>query len=322
MAMEYFGDQFDAIGVRNQVTVLDEAALPAALSLARRELRALDDACSRFREDSELARLNRDGRGAASPLLLEALEVALQAAESTDGLVDPTVGAAMRALGYDRDFEVVARRGAGRRLELCPATGWRGVRVDHRAATVTLPRDAELDLGATAKAFAADQIATAAHAVTGSPVLVSLGGDIAIAGDAPSDGWPILVTDDSRAAGASGQVVAVHAGGLATSSTTVRRWRAGTVERHHIVDPRTGASARTCWRTVSVAALTCLKANVAATAAIVLGVDAPGWLNARGLSARLVGPEGAIETTGDWPTETTTATRADDPRRETEALGS
>src|SRR6185437_15333472 len=96
-------------GVTNQVTVVDEFALADALAVARRELTALDDACSRFRSDSELACLNRAGGGGLSPLLLEALEVAIAAAASTDGLVDPTVGCSMRALGYDRDFDVVVR---------------------------------------------------------------------------------------------------------------------------------------------------------------------------------------------------------------------
>jgi FAD:protein FMN transferase len=300
--MEYFSEQFDAIGVTNQVTVLDEAALPIALSSARRELQALDDACSRFRDDSELASLNREGTSKASPLLLEALLAALDAAEATDGLVDPTVGASIRALGYDRDFDVIVRLGTGPMFELRPATGWRGVRVDPTTATVTLPRGSELDLGATAKAFAADRIANTAHSLTGSAVLVSLGGDIAVAGIAPPDGWPILVTDDSRAQNADGQVVAVHAGGLSTSSTTVRRWHAGQIELHHIVNPRTGAPANEYWRTVSVAAPTCLEANIAATASVVLGSEALRWLESRHLSARLVRPDGIIETSGEWPT--------------------
>lgn len=166
-----------------------------------------------------------------------------------------------------------------------------------------LPRGCELDLGATAKAFAADRIAQAIFAAIRSPVLVSLGGDVALRGAAPADGWPILVTDDSRAAGVPGQVVAVQHGGLATSSTMVRRWRAGRVEMHHIVNPRTGACAEGSWRTVSVAAATCLSANAAATAAIVLGDQAREWLDDRGFSARLVDRDGAVATTGGWPAE-------------------
>jgi FAD:protein FMN transferase len=113
----------------------------------------------------------------------------------------------------------------------------------------------------------------------------------------------VLVTDDSRAVDAHGQVVALREGGLATSSTTVRRWRAGQVEAHHIVDPRTGAPAEECWRTVSVAAPSCVRANTAATAAVVLGSHAPRWLAGQGLTARLVRPNGTVETIGAWPAE-------------------
>lgn len=293
--------RFEAIGVLNQVTVVEEAALPAALARAQAEVAALDDACSRFREDSELARLNRSGSAVVSPLLLEAVEVALDAAATTEGLVDPTVGEAMRALGYDRDFAVVVRLGAKPVIELRPARGWRSVQVDRATSMVRLLAGTELDLGATAKALAADRIADAIWAETGSPLLVSLGGDIAVRGPAPDDGWPVLVTDDSRAAGGQGQVVALCEGALATSSTAVRRWRRGLVEVHHIVDPRTGAPAPECWRTVSVAAPSCVRANSAATAAIVLGPAAPRWLEERGLSSRLVRTDGSVETTGDWP---------------------
>jgi FAD:protein FMN transferase len=131
---------------------------------------------------------------------------------------------------------------------------------------------------------------------------VNLGGDIAVAGSAPAGGWPILVTDDHRAPSlADGQVVAIAAGGLATSSTTVRRWRTTGGMVHHVVDPRTGAPAAEVWRTVSVAAESCVAANTASTAAVVLGEEAPGWLLVRGLPARLVRPDGRVVTTGAWP---------------------
>ncbi|HZU20917.1 MAG TPA: FAD:protein FMN transferase [Gaiellaceae bacterium] len=299
--MGFHSESFAAIGCLNQVTVAGARVLPVAVAIAKREIAALDDACSRFRHDSELARVNRTRGGAVSPLLLEALEVSLAAARATDGLVDPTVGTSLNALGYDRDFDVVVRLGARPGFDVRPATGWRSVQLDHVTGTVALPRGAELDLGATTKAFAADRIANAVHAATGSPVLVSLGGDIAVAGTSPAGGWPVLVTDDSRAGAAEGQVVALHQGGLATSSTTVRRWRAGRTEVHHIVDPRTGASAEACWRTVSVAAPTCVEANTAATAAVVLGPQALRWLEQRRLPARLVRLDGTVATTGGWP---------------------
>jgi thiamine biosynthesis lipoprotein len=98
-------------------------------------------------------------------------------------------------------------------------------------------------------------------------------------------------------------VVALHSGGLATSSTAARRWRRGGDVLHHILDPRSGLPAAPVWRTVSVAAATCTDANVASTAAIIRGDAAPGWLGRLGLAARLVAESGAVLTLGGWPPE-------------------
>ncbi len=296
---------FEAIGVVNHVVVDDDDVLEAASRIAVTEVEALDLACSRFRDDSELAGLNREaGRPVpVSELLFEAVSTALDAAASTDGVVDPTVGRSLRGLGYDRSFEIVVSRGGPPQLAFVPAGGWRSVDLDGAGRTVAVPRGYELDLGATAKALASDRIAAKIAAETGSPVLVSLGGDIAAEG-APAGGWPVLIAEDSRAPiGGAGPVVAIHGGGLATSSTTVRRWQAGEIEVHHVVDPRTGAPAAGPWRTVSVAAATCVEANTAATASIVLGDAAPGWLESRGLAARLVAHDGSVVRTGGWPAD-------------------
>src|SRR5579862_1067946 len=298
----FHSGSFEAIGVVNQVTMLDAESLPSALALARAEVDALDRACSRFRDDSEIAGLDRLGGRAVkvSPLLLDALEVALAVAASTDGLVDPTVGAAMRAIGYDRDFSVVVRRGASPAFALVPAAGWRSVHLDRARSLVSIRPGTELDLGATAKAFAADRIASKIAERTGGSVLVSLGGDIAVRG-APPEGWPVRIAEHHRNEDGTGQTVAVSVGGLATSSTTVRRWRAGQVEMHHIVDPATGVPALEHWRTASVAASSCVGANAAATAAILKGPDAVAWLEQRGLAARLVHADGSVTRTCGWP---------------------
>jgi thiamine biosynthesis lipoprotein len=132
--------------------------------------------------------------------------------------------------------------------------------------------------------------------------LVSLGGDVAVAGQTPLGGWHVRVTDDHAApAGAGGQTVTITGGGLATSSITVRTWTVGGQRVHHIIDPSTGEPARSCWRTVSVAAGTCTDANTASTAAIIRGPAAPGWLRESGLPARLVRLDGTVETTAGWP---------------------
>jgi thiamine biosynthesis lipoprotein len=293
--------RFDAIGVENVVAVADPEALPEALAIARAAVGELDAACSRFRTDSELSRLNERGSAVVSPLLLELVETALDAAAKSHGLVDPTVGASMRGLGYDRDLQVLVRSGGAPTFLLVPATGWRSVVVDRSRSVVRLRPGTELDLGATAKALAADRIAAAANVATGTGVLVSLGGDVAVAGPSPEEGWPVRVTDDHRSTSGHGQTVAIRDGGLATSSTAVRRWPAGAHELHHIVDPATGSPVAEVWRTVTVAAGTCVDANTAATAAVVRGADAAAWLESLGLAARLVRPDGAVVRTAGWP---------------------
>jgi thiamine biosynthesis lipoprotein len=137
-------------------------------------------------------------------------------------------------------------------------------------------------------------------------VLVGLGGDIATAGRAPAEGWPVGIADGHLDA-APDATVALAGGGLATSSTTQRRWRSGGAELHHIFDPRSGRPAPVVWRTVSVAAPTCVRANTASTAAIILGASALAWLAARGLPARLVHRDGAVVGTGGWRVEAVAA---------------
>jgi thiamine biosynthesis lipoprotein len=292
-----------ALGTSVVVAVTEPGALPAAAEAVDAEVRALDLACSRFRADSDLSRLNA-AAGApvlVSLLLAEAIRVALRAARLTAGDVDPTVGAAMAAIGYDADYASLPADGPA-----CPAAGvpaghWEEVVVDV-LGMVRIPVGTSLDLGATAKALGADRAAAAAHAACGSGVLVSLGGDISVAGACPAAGWPIRIADDHGAPEAApGQHIAIRSGGLATSSTTVRRWRRSGVEMHHIVDPRTGAPAESPYRTVSVAAATCVDANIASTAAIVRGSRAIGWLESGGLPARLVTRAGDVVHLNGWP---------------------
>ena len=244
---------FPALGTTALLCVAEADGLPAAHEVLEQELTALDEACSRFREDSELVRLNAAaGRGpvAVSPLLFEAIEVALTAAGQTGGLVDPTVGRTLRLAGYDRRFATVKLRdGSTFRPSFAPVPGWKQVELDPAARTVRPGRDVELDLGATAKALAADRIARSA-ALLPAPACSS-------ASAATSRSTGRARTAAGRFASRTttrpppdepGPTVALAAGGLATSGTTVRRWRAGEVALHHIVDPRTGRPADDAWR--------------------------------------------------------------------------
>jgi thiamine biosynthesis lipoprotein len=290
------------LGTTASVYVTDPVALDDARAAVEDELASIDLACSRFRDDSELSRVNAAaGRPTRiGPLLCEAIAVALRAARLTEGMVDPTIGEALVLAGYDRDFAALAPAVGPVRTARVP--GWRAVRLDRMRRLLTMPGGVRLDLGATAKALAADRAAAAAAAACPARgVLVNLGGDIAVAGPAPYGGWTVRVADDHRAApDAPGQTLTIRSGGLATSSTTVRRWGAG---RHHIIDPRTGAPAAACWRTASVAAASCVDANTASTAAIVLGPAAEAWLAERRLPARLVARDGVIAVVGGWPQE-------------------
>lgn len=373
--------RWEALGTSVVLRVTDPLWLPRASAILTRELAAIDRACSRFRADSDLTHLNALAGGRpvrVTPLLVEALQVALRAAELTDGDVDPTVGAAlvlaetgmraggecrpasvetgMRAggacppasAGYDRDWRLLEQAGypprvagsrraddppqASGRLETpCevrgaappPAltarlrSGYTTVELDPLRATVRVPRGIALDLGATAKAWAADRGARAVHEAARCGVLVSLGGDLATAGPAPAGGWRIHVTDDHRSGpDAPGQTVSIVSGGLATSSTAVRRWRRGAATAHHIIDPCTGAPVQGPWRTVSVAAADCTDANIASTAALVRGARAPGWLRQIGLPARLVAHDGEVLTVGDWPDSPAPAARLPGPPRD------
>jgi thiamine biosynthesis lipoprotein len=169
---------------------------------------------------------------------------------------------------------------------------------------VALRAGVRLDLGATAKALCADRAARAITSATGAGVLVSLGGDLSVAGPAPAAGWPVRITDDHAGPlDGPGPVVAVRDGGLATSSTTVRRWRRGGRAVHHLIDPVTSAPAVEHWRAVSVAAASCLDANIASCAAMLMGRSAPEWLARLGLPARLVPVDGPVVALAGWPEE-------------------
>ena len=305
-------DRFAVFGTTAVLLVTDADALPAARRLADAELAAIDKACSRFRPDSELSMLNSTTGEpfAVSELLAELIEQSLRAAELTDGDVDPTCASALTAAGYNRDFGELRSGSVTFVVAGRPVPGWTTVRLDPRERTVSLDRGAQLDLGSTAKAVAADRCAALIADDLGCGVLISLGGDIAVAGPAPDGGWQVNVTDD-HAAGphAAGQVVEISAGGLATSSTTVRAWTAGGRQMHHIIDPRTGEPAVSCWRTVSVAAVSCADANIASTAAIIRSEAAPRWLEAAGMPARLVRHDGSVVVTAGWPSPRPSAGR-------------
>lgn len=295
-----------AWGTSVSLLVQPAGALEAARRLLAEEIAATDAACSRFRPDAELSRLNAAGGRTVpvSPRLMEALVVARQAAEQTDGAVDPTVGAALRSLGYDRDFDEVREGSPTQPLGAppAPAPGWRALHLDPAAGTATLDGGALVDLGATAKALCADRAAARIAADLGAGALVDLGGDLAVAGPPPAGGWQVSVVEDARSGGPTDAcVVSVWSGGLATSGTSVRTWTRAGRPLHHIVDPATGWPAEPVWRWVTVAGGSCVEANVAATASVVWGEEAVFHVAQQGLAARFVRRDGSVFEVGGWP---------------------
>jgi thiamine biosynthesis lipoprotein len=294
-----------ALGSSLRLVVTKPAGLMAAKAAVDEVVNAIDLAASRFREDSELSRINTspDRDVTISQLLAKAIAAALRGAELTGGAVDPTIGSAIRLAGYDSDFASVPADGEPIQLFAQAIPGWQAMHFNPHSRTLRLPRGVELDLGATAKALASDLAATAASkAIEGGGVLVSLGGDVAVAGEAPPGGWPVQASEDSSAPiDDEAETVTIMSGGLATSSTTVRRWTRGGVVLHHIIDPATGLPSDSPWRTATVVAGTCVDANIASTAAIVMGHKTLAWLEAHRLPARLIDQSGRVRRVAGWP---------------------
>jgi FAD:protein FMN transferase len=293
-----------ALGTSARVAVWPPEGLDRALIAIDTVLDELDRQASRFRADSELSWINQAGGGLflLSDGLAQAIGVALAAARWTGGLADPTVGAALASLGYDRDFAAIDPDRPNPVPPSSPAPGWESVQLTD--FMLRLPAGVRLDLGATAKGLGSDRAARAAMSASGQAggVLVGLGGDIAVAGITPRGGWPVTVTDESDPSGQPAvQLVRLPAGAIATSSITCRTWRRADQTLHHIVDPRSGLPADGPWLMASVVAATCADANAAATAAIVAGHRAEEWLTATGLPARLAGHGGCVRCVGGWP---------------------
>ena len=296
-----------AIGTTATVAVTKHDRVDEALDMLSEDLAALDVACSRFRADSEIRRIEQCSFGhpvVVGDLLFEALEVACAIATDTAGIVDPTIGSALVELGYDRDYdELVDRRGPVE-AQPEPAPGWWQIRLDKDARTVSIPAAVHVDLGASAKAFAADRAARRIAASLACGVLVNLGGDIAIVGPAPAAGWAVgIASHCTTPSDDVDLVLSVHGGGVATSGTTARTWTRGDRVMHHIIDPWTGEPAPPVWSLVSTLAPSCVEANAWSTAAIVWGDDAVGNLSAHGVTARLVDAHGSVTHVGQWPTE-------------------
>jgi thiamine biosynthesis lipoprotein len=309
----------------------DDPAAAELLSQVPQRFVGWEQTLSRFKDDSELSLLNRAGGQpiAVSETLWNVLQMALTAARSTGGLVNPAVLNALEAAGYDATFDEIkvrkdtgtddprefASSSTGDRQQ--PATGapqpttinpqpsttsWQSIKTYSRTRSVKLPHGVRLDFGGIGKGWAADE-AVKLLAQYG-PALVDAGGDIAVSGPADrSVDWPVGV-DAPSASVQTGptaladllELLAISSGGLATSGIDYRRWQQGGQWRHHIIDPRTGLPAQTGVLTVTMIAPTACAAEIAAKAVLLLGSEEGlAWLDSRPtLAGLLVLEDGSI----------------------------
>ncbi|HET7037701.1 MAG TPA: FAD:protein FMN transferase [Thermomicrobiaceae bacterium] len=292
--------EFQALGSTIVVGVTAPDRLERVLAHVHARVIEIDRALSRFRADSELRRLEATpGKPRqVTPLFMEALERSVQAARSTAGLFDPTVRDAVEAAGYDRSIERLEAEGPGPARVALPAGAWERIQYDPAWNIVTLPEGVRLDFGGIGKGLAVDY---ALRGLQREPfgVLVSAGGDLAVAGPAPGEGWlcGISVTADAPLADS----VLLSAGALATSGLGRRQWQRDGQRLHHLIDPRTGRPAESPWQFVTVAAESCVVAEVLTKAAWLLGAEGPEWLARRGFAGRFQGQHGNVVTVGDWP---------------------
>jgi thiamine biosynthesis lipoprotein len=296
---ESAAETFSALGTYVYVATRDPGELTAARRLTEAVLAEVDRTCSRFRDDSDLMRANATAGHwvEVDPLLVAAVVVAVDAARATDGIVHPLLGRQLVSWGYDRDYGELVDSGPATPP---PAPGPRSwTRIGLAEDAIRVPPFTALDLGSTGKAFAADLVVATLAGELSASAIVSVGGDLAVSRP-DGEAWPVSVSGqlDEPAV-----IVWLERGGLATSNTQVRRWtRAGTAY-HHLIDPRTGAPAATVWQTASCLGTTAVASNTASTAAIVLGIDAPVWLDQHGVTARLVAADGSVRRTGGWPAD-------------------
>ena len=278
----------------------EDAHLETAAATVRALMHEVSRSANRFRADSDISRINTAaGRFVrVSPLTIDLVDVACDVARLTDGCVDPMVGADLIAAGYDQDIEVVRSRSAAPvcRPSRVRAT-WQDVRVDRTLNRIGIPAGSMLDLGASAKAWAVEEAAASAARRTGAPVLVGIGGDLAMCRD-PGDGWRI---DVSEIRGDVAEELLVSEGAMATSSTVGRRFHdPDGAERHHLIDPRTRGAATSRWRTASVWAPSTVTANAMSTWALIDADAAESAIEKQGLAARFVSHDGVVAYAGTW----------------------
>ena len=251
--------RFRAMGTEIELLVeADEAT--SALAAAEEEFHRLEALLSRFKDDSELSRLNTEGSLAAGPDLLRVVELALAAGARTGGRFDIRVHEALVAAGYDRSFELVPADDATTARPPVRRSGG----VDIRGGVIFLDEGIRLDLGGIGKGYACERAAEILG--TAGPCLVNAGGDIATRAGA----WSVAVET------ATEPLTVELSGGsaLATSGRDLRRWRRAGRELHHLIDPATGLPSLSDLLRVTAVDRDAVDAEVTAKALFLAGADA------------------------------------------------
>ncbi|GAC1401118.1 MAG: FAD:protein FMN transferase [Ktedonobacteraceae bacterium] len=292
--------EFRAMGTTVSL-LLPETQLRIGVEATRDLFAEWEQTLSRFLPESELSRLNRQAGTPVnvSPLLFRVLQAACTAAQETEGLFDPTLLTQLVQIGYDRTFDEVPAIVPAHEQSPLPGGGWRKMRLERRRRRVTLPAGIGVDVGGIAKGMAVDAALTQLRVLLGvQTALVSAGGDLAVMGlPAGHEHWPLATAGKDMS-----WTIPFQYGALATSGVDRRHWQQGTLTRHHLIDPRSGVSAQSGLWSVTVAAGSCQRAEVAAKTAFLLGAQqGRNFLEDCGLSGLLVRSDGSCSSAGAWP---------------------
>lgn len=193
----------------------------------------------------------------------------------TGGLFDPTVLAALMAIGYDRSFNrIPIYSGNVALLAPRPAPGCKGIAIDHDALTVALPTGVALDLGGVGKGFAADLVVAGLVERGAAGACVGIGGDVSTAGVGPHAGrWTIPVEDPRDEYGYPLFDASLSESAVVTSTTKYRRWYTNGRLQHHLIDPREGVSASSGIEAVVAVASKAWWAEGVAKAVLIAGAE-------------------------------------------------
>ncbi len=294
-------EQFRAMGTTITL-LLPETLLYTGTQVTRQLFARWEQTLSRFLPESELSQLNRQAGNPVrtSDLLFHVLRAALTAAQESDGLFDPTLLLQLQQMGYDRSFDELPAVLPESKQPSQPGGAWREIQLSYLRKSVTLPAGIGIDLGGIAKGMAVDAALKQLRLLGIRIALLNAGGDLAVMGmPAGYESWPLAIEGRE-----TDWVIPFTYGALATSGISRRQWRQGTQARHHLIDPRSGASAQSGLWSVTVAASTCEQAEVAAKSAFLLGAErGREFLNKRGLAGLLVGLDGEWTSAGAWPDE-------------------